>query len=152
MADNKFHTAQILNNLNKVKKTLPVVLANQAQNFFVDSFKKEGFQTGSGVLKWKMVKRRIPGTYEYKYPKKKQLSRRSSPILVRTGKLRRAVGNSIRSATFDRVELTVGVPYASYHNEGTDDIPKRQFVGDSKALRVMQVKTLNQTIDGIWRV
>lgn len=151
MADNKFHTAQILNNLNKVKKTLPVVLANQAQNFFVDSFKNQGW-TDVSKQNWKEVNRRIPGTKEYKYPKTKGLSRRTKPILTASGKLRRAVGSSIRSATFERIALIVPLNYASYHNEGTDDIAKRQFMGDSKALREMQIKTLNQTIDGIWRV
>jgi hypothetical protein len=42
------------------------------------------------------------------------------------------------------------VPYAEYHNEGTDKLPKREFMGDSKTLRDMQLKKLQQMSDKIW--
>lgn len=148
---NKFRTDTILKNINLIKSTAPRVLANQAQNFFSDSFKKSAWNDFNTV-KWEEVKRRTPGTFEYKYPKKKGLSRRSSPILVRTGKLRRAVGNSIRTVTFEKIELIVPLVYADVHNTGTNKIPKRQFMGDSKTLRAMQLKSIYQQFNKVWQV
>lgn len=150
MAKSKFEFGKVINNFDQVKRTLPPVLANQAQNFFVEGFRKQGF-TDRSFKQWEQVKRRIPGTFEYKYPKKKQLSRRTSPILVRTGKLKRAVANSIRSQTFDRVQLIVSVPYAEYHNEGTDKIPQRRIMGDSFVLRSMQVKKITTFVGQIFK-
>lgn len=146
MADNQFGTGKILQNITQMKRELPPILANQARNFFLDSFDKQGWQDGT-QQNWKEVQRRIPGTPEYKYPKKKQLSRRDSPILVRTGKLRRAVRNSIRTQTFEKVELIVPLKYADVHNSGDANHAKRQFMGDSKTLRDKQKKTISNRID-----
>lgn len=143
MADNKFGTGKIIDNISKLKRELPILLANQAQRYFTNTFKEQGFD-GSG---WQEVKRRQPGTLEYKYPKNKGLSRRTTPILVRTGKLRRAVSDSIRNATFESVKLVTAIPYASYHNEGTDKIPKRKFMGDSQKLRRKQIELIKKNID-----
>jgi len=110
MADNKFGFGRVLRNVEALKKTLPVVLANQAQNFFVDSFKKAGWDDGT-VTKWPA--RSIEN--------KKNKGR---ALLVKSGKLRRAVGNSIRLKTFDKVLLTVPLPYAAVHNDGYNGIVK----------------------------
>ena len=147
---NQFKFDQAINNFGSLKQTLPPLLANQAQNFFVDSFKKQAWRDAS-TEPWQNVKRRIPGTYEYKYPKKKGLSRRTSPILVRTGALRRAVGSSIREQRFERVKLVVALPYADVHNSGTKDIPKRKFMGDSITLRRLQTEIINKEIQKIWQ-
>jgi len=136
--DNKFGTGAMMQNLEKLKRELPVLLANQAQRHFTANFKAQGFEGDH----WKEVKRRIEGTPEYKYPKTKGLSRRTSPILVRTGKLRRAVSESIRSKTFTSIKLVAALPYANYQNEGTDTIPKRQFMGDSPQLRKLQTELI----------
>lgn len=153
---NKFGIDTILKNVDKIKKTVPPLLANQARNFFLDSFKKESW-TDSGTQKWKEVQRRIEGTNEYKYPKKKQLSRRSSPILVRTGKLRRAVRNSIRQQRFERIELVVPFVYAAVHNDGLTmkngkKMPQRKFMGHSKVLEDKQIKLTYREFDKVWNV
>lgn len=161
--DNKFGTDKILQNIQQLKNTLPVELANQAQNFFMASWKKQGFDDG-GVQSWPVPKRRIEGTEEYKYPKSKGLGRRTRATLVQSGALRRAVGMSIRSTTFEKVQLIVGdmqpsgsgvkgkFDYARYQNEGTDKIPKRKFMGDSATLRQMQIKKISSSIDKVWLV
>ena len=141
--DNKFGTGKIIQNFSLLKRELPILLANQAQRYFVATFKEQGFDGTN----WKEVKRREPETTEYKYPKTKGLSRRTSPILVRTGKLRRAVNDSIRSATFESIKFITAVPYASYQNSGTDNIPKRKFMGDSKILRRKQTELITKNID-----
>lgn len=144
---NQFGTDKVLKNLELLRKDLPVKLANQAQNFFTGSWRLQGFENQA----WQIPKRRIDDTPEYKYPKKKGLGRRTRATLVQSGRLRRAVSNSIRQATFDKVKLIVAVPYANYHNEGTDKLPKRQFMGDSPTLRTKQVNTIKRAIDEIWK-
>ena len=151
MADNKFHTGKILENITKMKADAPVKLANMTQRFFGASFTDQGWAGENGLNKWKEVKRRQEGTPEYKYPKTKQLSRRTSPILVRTGKLRRAVSNSIRLATFEKIRLVVPLEYAKYQNDGTSKIAKRKFMGDGAALRKKQKDLLIKEIEKIWQ-
>ena len=104
MADTQFGFQRILNNVEKLKRSLPIKLANSTQNFFVDSWRKQGWDDG-GLKAWKP---RMKET-------KKTMGR---AILVRSGKLRRAVGQSIRSATFDKIQLVVALPYAKVHNDG----------------------------------
>lgn len=147
---NKFNFDRVKRNLDRVKKQVPTILANQAQNFFVESWKKQGWDD-NGVKQWAVPKRRVPGTPEYEYPKKRGLSRRVKPTLVKTGRLRRAVSHSIRQKTFNTIKLAVDVPYAQYHNEGTNRLPKRQFMGDSRTLRKMQLLTIYKEIDFIWQ-
>lgn len=148
MSDN-FHFDRLKRNLLQMKHELPIILANQAQNFFVGSFTKQAWD-GIG---WKEVKRREPGTPEYKYPKFKGLSRRTSPILVRTGRLRRAVSNSIRSATFQNVRLVVDLPYAAAQNDGDPDInlPRRHYMGNSPILVQQQKEKIKSYINKAWQ-
>ena len=152
MADNKFHTGKILENIKKMKADVPTKLANMTQRFFLESFTNQGWSGDGGLNKWKEVKRRQPGTPEYKYPKTKQLSRRTSPILVRTGKLRRAVSNSIRLATFEKIRLIVPLDYAKYQNDGTNHIAKRKFMGDGPELRKRQRALILNEMGKIWQV
>lgn len=144
----KFKLDKVIKNLEATKRDLPIKLANQAVNHFSDNFQKQGFET----QRWKEVKRRIPDTPEYKYPKRKGLSRRTKPILVNTGRLRRAVAASKKLSTFNLIKLVVDLPYAIYHNEGTDNTPQRKFIGDSAALRRKQINLIDKEIDRIWQV
>jgi phage gpG-like protein len=136
----KFKFDRVIKNMEAVKREAPQILANQAQTFFADTFNKQGFTDGS-LQKWK----------ERKNDTKKRDSGRA--ILVKSGNLRKAVANSIRSATFDNIRLVVDgkFSYGKYHNEGTDKLPKREFMGDSKTLRKMQKGKLKKMIDKIWR-
>lgn len=143
----KFNFQKIQAVWPKVQRELPILIANQAQNYFLDSFKEQGWE-GEG---WKEVNRRIPGTKEYKYPSPPKASAHISPILVRTGKLRRAVGESIREATWDRVRLVVDLPYAARHNDGLDGMPKRHYMGDSAKLQLKQKELITNYIDKVWR-
>lgn len=146
MADNPFHTGEILKQMERVKHELPILLANQAQRHFTESFSQGGYEGKP----WKEVQRRIQGTSEYKYPMNKGLSRRTSPILVRTGKLRRMVSNSIRTKTFELIRLVAALPYASYQNEGTDDIEARPYMRDSPGLRKIQNELITKTFGKVF--
>jgi hypothetical protein len=146
MANSKFNFDQVIKLFEEeVKRALPVKLANQAQNFFAQSFRNQGF-TDSSLQPWETPKRRIEGTPEWKYPKKKGLVRRTKATLVKSGRLRRAVQDCIKEVTFGRIRLLIDVPYAKYHNEGTDKLPKRKFIGDSTTLRTMQKKLIADAI------
>lgn len=160
MLDTKFGFAQVKQNIAAMKIDLPKVLANQAQNFFAASWKNQGWE---GVA-WKEVKRRIPGTTEYKYPKKYGTGRRTAAILVSSGKkkgmsggtLRRAVSNSIRTQTFDSIKLVVDLPYAAIHNDGSPmahggNMPKRTFMKQSPTLKIKQVAIIKEFTDKVWK-
>lgn len=101
---NKFGFDKVLNNMDRLKKNLPVQLANQAKNFFVDSWKKEGWDDGT-LKKW---------------PARSVTNKKNKgrALLVKSGALRRAAGQSIRSQTFNLIKLTVALPYAAVHNDG----------------------------------
>lgn len=146
---NKFRFDIKLSNVAKLKDTLPQLLANQAQNFFVDSFRKQGWEDRT-LKKWPEVQRRIPGTNAYKYPKRRGLSRRRKPIEVMTGKYRRAVGNSAKRISFKSITFVVPLKYASTQNEGNKrmNIPERRAVGDSWKLRQMQRELIKKKTGG----
>jgi phage gpG-like protein len=169
----KFNFDVILKRMERMKSDLPVRLANQAQNFFVASFDKQGWDNGS-VTPWA--------------PRKGKVT--NKPILVKTGALRRAVSTSIRNATFESVKLVIALPYAAIQNYGgtinkgsreavlhfnkqgkfakakfnknyshsgnvtigahTIGIPARQFVGDSATLRVQQKTKIISEINKAW--
>ena len=142
----KFDFLSILQKVEQTKKELPKKLANVTQNYFVLSFRKQGFDGG----KWQEVKRRIPGTPEFKYPKTKGLSRRTKPILIESGELRRRVANSILLATWPTVKLMVDLPQAAAINEGLGNMPKRQFIGQSNELTEKQIRLVEGYFDKIW--
>jgi len=152
---NKLNFDKITAQIPQVERELLVSLGNQAQNYFVSSWRKQGF----GDDKWKEVQRREQGTKAYKYPKTKGLQRRTSPILVgagyktRGGTLRRAVSNMMRTAEIGkgRLRMVVDVPYAGYLNEGTDKMVKRQFVGQNRELTEMQEKKIKQIYDKMFK-
>lgn len=155
----KFNLNEVKTRLERTKRELPVALAKQAEGYFVGSFKK-------GALaeeKWEEVQRRIPGTNAYKYPKRTGLSRRTSPILVRTGNLRRKTSNSIRDARWGMVRLVVDLPYAQIHNEGgeitrrtkngtyTINIPARPYMKHTEDLGRKQKTLINTKMTEIWK-
>lgn len=142
----KFGFDRVLKNLQQVKRELPILLANQAERYFTDSFQKQGFNG----RKWMEVQRRTPNTRAYMYPKTKGLSRRKKPILIGTGRLRRAVANSKKIATFNKIVLEVNLPYAANHNEG-DTVPQRQYMGQTNELTMKQNKLITATVDRIWK-
>lgn len=125
---NKFKFDVVLTNFKRGENDLAKLIANANKNYYVASFTKQSYNGKP----WKEVQRRIKGTQPYKYPKKRGLSRRTKPILIGKGVLRRAVSNSIKSATFKRIEWNVPLPYAEVHNDGLNGMPKRRFMGWNK--------------------
>jgi hypothetical protein len=143
----RFGLGRIRRNIEQTKRRLPILLAKQAEEHFVDSFDKSSWEGKT----WKVPQRRIPGTRAYKYPLNRGLSRRTKPTLTLTGKLRRATANSIRDARWQLIRLRVDLPYASIHNDGEGNMPKRKYMGDGPSLRRKQKTLINKTIGEIWR-
>lgn len=143
MANDHMSFENLKNQIFAMKRTIPVLLANQAMNYFLSSFDKQGWNGES----WQEVKRRIEGTPEYKYPLHSDLGRRTRAILIGKGstRLRRAVNNSVKIAEFPTVLLEVDLPYARVHNEGNParGIPKRQYMGQTAELTKMQIELIN---------
>jgi phage gpG-like protein len=105
-----------------------------------DAFKKQGW-TDTTFQRWKSRKRssRTGGYIQDQF----------RPILIKTGKLR----NSIKILFRGKLGFTFGtnVPYASYHNEGTSKLPKRQFIGISNRLRDLLITKLENKIKNIFK-
>lgn len=145
----QFNFHKVLLHLDQVKKELPPILANQAQRFFANTWQTNGLNGSWEGKEWETPKRRIEGTPEYKYPKRGL--QRTRATLVKSGALRRAVAQSVRLVSFEKIELVVGIPYAAYHNEGTDKIPQRQFMGHGPTLEKKQIEKIEQYINKIWQ-
>jgi len=87
----------------RFKSRIPTIAGTTAKNFFVDSWKLQGFDDGKQIRKWK--------------PRSSRSPRNSGrAILVDSGRLRR----SIRILKKSSASVTVGttVPYGAAHNFG----------------------------------
>ena len=143
----KFNFDRVLRNIEQMKQELPKELANDTQKFFNDAFKNQAWDGQT----WQTPQRRIIGTNSYKYPKKKDLGRRTRATLVRTGRLRRTVATSLKEARFERIKFVVDLPYAAVHNNGEGKMPQRKFIGDSATLRKLQRAKIKKVINKIWQ-
>jgi phage gpG-like protein len=123
--------------MSRTNTRIPRILANEALLFFKDSFKNEAFSDKSvGSDPWAARKQKT---------KQDKATGRRRAILVQSGALRRSL--RVVSARWNRIEVgSVGVKYAQYHNQGTDNHPKRQFVGKSKTLNRRLKAKLNREI------
>jgi hypothetical protein len=156
----KFNFEQVKIKIRESEREALVLLSNQAQNYFLDSFAKQGWDG----QQWQEVKRRQPGTPEYKYPAKKGLQRRTNPILTgsgyktRGGTLRRAVSNMARTSEISpsagggvsNLRMIVDLPYAEILNEGGKNMPKREYVGQTTELTRMQHDKIEQIFKKVW--
>lgn len=113
--------------LEKVKTTLPTILANESVNFFKQSFRKQGWED-EGVQPWK--------------PRKStDKKNKGKAILVQSGDLRNSI--TIESANWGKIRIVSQLPYSAIHNEGLNGkawgkhpfkMPKRKFMGRSRKL------------------
>ena len=151
----RFNFQRVIANMDRAKTTLPKVLANETKNYFiVENFNKQQWDGKP----WEEVERRKEGTKAYKYATP---SNRTRQILIGSGSgiLRRAVINSLQKATFELIHFEVkDVVYAKVHNEGLRagrglgfQMPKRQFMGQTRKLGEIQRRVIDKTIDKIWQ-
>lgn len=125
--------------LKQLKNTLPILVANEAKNFFQASFRNQGF-TDTGLQKWQR--------------RKSIRNDKGRAILVDTGDLRNSI--RVRIATFNKIVITSDLPYSAVHNYGKRSgrgkgftMPKRQFMGKSKKLDTIIVKLIKKQINKV---
>jgi len=114
-------------------------LAMVAKNYFVGSWKRQGFD-GTSWAKRKTETKKTQG----------------KAILVRTGTLRKAVNNSLKTVTDKKVVFEVNMPkgeqYPKYLNEGTGKMPARPFMGYSKELNIQLMQKFEILSEKIWQM
>jgi phage gpG-like protein len=131
---NKFNFDKVAQRMRNIDLSLD--LANTAKTEFMSNFKNQGVDG----QKWK--------------PRKNNKDAGRN-LLVKTGRLRRDVSNSVSAGHKNSnlsYTLIVNNPYASYNNEGTNKMPKRQFVGMTKTLNDKLLKKISQRLNKIWEV
>lgn len=148
----KFNFKRVLYGLEAAKKSAAKDMINAVVKNSLDAFKQQGYNGQP----WREVQRRIPGYPAYEYPKTKDLSRRTKPILIMTGRLRRAVANLAHSSRISyskydfKVRMMIDeskVPYAGYINNGTENMVARPFMGNTVALRRILKDTLTKNLN-----
>jgi len=124
------------------KINAPKAVANNSKNWFLEGFRKGGGQTDDSKTGWE--------------PRKSNAKRNTGRnILVDTGALRRSI--QVISQTWSRIEIgTQRIMYADRHNEGLTDnrgreMPKREFIGNSKEMNSSNEKLLSKMIRGIFK-
>lgn len=128
--------------LKSLQRSLPVLVANEAKNFFQDSFRNQGF-TDSGLKKWKKRKGNTdPG--------------RGVLIGKGTGTLRNSI--RVKTATMKKILITSDLKYSAVHNYGLKTgrgkgftMTKRQFMGKSKKLDGIIVKLIKKKVNEIMK-
>jgi len=114
--------------------TLPLKLGNIGKRHFVKGFRIGGFQTDDSRNGWKSRKRNTRRN-------------RGRAILVDTGALRRSI--KITRANRRMVAIGTNLKYAEFNNDGTDKLPQREFLGDSKVLEKKLKRKIEREINKI---
>ena len=111
------------------KVALERMANNSVQYFKVDTFDKSAFDG----KKWKDRKDNDS----------------SRKLLVKTGRMRQDIRITERGINHRRIGTSV--PYAKYHNEGTDRLPQRKFIGNSKWLYRRNAVELLRAVKSVFR-
>ncbi len=118
-----------------MKRSLPIKIGNLAKNHFVASFRNQGF-TDRALNPWAVRKNSN---------RSDRRTTRKRAILVKTGHLRRSI--KVQKARFSSIEIGYrGVPYGVYHNQGSGNLPQRQFMGKSYVLNQKIRRTIKKHI------
>lgn len=119
----KFDFDKVLREFQKKRSQLPRMIAKEAVNFSNDAFRRGGW-TDDTFDPW--VARKRPN-------KADRATGRRRALLVDSGNLRRSIRAS--KTSFNEIRIgAYGIAYATYHNQGTDKMAKRKFLGKSAVL------------------
>ena len=125
--------------LKGLKNTLPILIGNEAKNFFQGSFRNQGF-TDDDLQKWQR--------------RKSRRNDKGRAILVDTGDLRNSI--RVRIATFNKIVITSDLPYSAVHNYGKRagrgkgfKMLQRQFMGKSVKLNGIIEKLIKKQINKV---
>ena len=118
---------QILTAVKHRVTDLRPAFRNIADNF--NQVEKEAFEQGGRKRKWRALSPAYAAWKAKKYP--------GRPILVRTGDLRDSLAgqtsNSVRKIKRKEMEMGTKLDYASYHDTGTSNMPKRPPIDPKKS-------------------
>ena len=132
---NKFNLKQAEQKARKALEAAIVDVGNTAKVFFVESFRKQGFDDKS-VQKWK--------------PRKVADKRAGRAILVKTGDLRRSIIRNPANRAALSIKISTDLVYAARHNNGLKGMPKRQFMGDSYNLNEKVKAVIVKRLDKVF--
>ncbi len=113
--------------INGIKKSLPMKLANITKNHFVEGFRKGGGQTNKSRSGWKKL--------ADKTSKYKRKDNKPDSILIDSSALMKDIDK--RKVTFSTIIVgtsSLTDNYADIHNEGLGKTPQREFIGNSNLL------------------
>jgi phage gpG-like protein len=142
---NKFNLKNIDKKARKALEAAIVDVGNTARVFFIDNFRKQGFDD-KNVQKWK--------------PRKVADKRAGRATLVKTGDLRRSIIRNPANRAALTVKISTDLDYAKIHNEGLMGkawgkhpfkMPKRQFMGDSYNLNEKVKAVIVKRLDKVFK-
>lgn len=140
--ENRLNVAKMMLEYRKVRESIPRRVGAEGVRFFKQSFKWQGFKQSLALTRWQN--------------RKGGKRNKGRALLIDTGRLRRSI--RVTGSGADYVRVGTDVPYARIHNEGGRitgtasvrphkrkgrpvkghtrnvnlNIPKRQFMGNSK--------------------
>jgi phage gpG-like protein len=133
---NKFNFKGIEKKARTTLENAMVEIGNSAKSFFVENFRKQGFDD-KNVERWQ--------------PRKKADKRAGRAILVKTGDLRRSIIRNPANRAALSVKISTDLVYAARHNNGLKGMPKRQFMGDSYNLNERIKKIIVKRLDNTFK-
>ena len=110
--------AALKKSLPQLRKDCKIVLKVEAENFVLQNFQSTKFQS-SNPQKW---------------PRRQREPTPQRALLVKSGDMKRAATTA--KINPKGIIFNIPLPYASYHNEGTDRIPQRKWIGESDMLDI----------------
>lgn len=147
---NKFNMKGMEQKARKALENAVVEVGNTAKNFFVENFRKQGFDDKT-VQRWKPRKRTT-----YRTKSGRIVNDTTRAILVKTGDLRRSIIRVPNRAAMS-VKIQTDLPYAKVHNDGLRAgrgkgfiMPKRQFIGDSYNLNEKVKAVIVKRLDKVF--
>ena len=150
---NKFNLKQAEQKARKALEAAIVDVGNTAKVFFVESFRKQGFDD-KNVQKWKPRKRTT-----YKTKSGKVVDDTTRAILVKEGDLRRSIIRNPANRAALSIKISTNLDYAKIHNDGLMGkafgkhpfkMPKRQFMGDSYNLNEKVKAVIVKRLDKVF--
>lgn len=150
------------NTANFIQRDLPKIVEVEGLKHIKESFRNEGF-TNRGLDKWKERKTKDDSGRDTTRYRTDRVGRKGSlnrygrkiqgrPILTGYATGGNKLRNSWRAKTNrHRVVFYTYKPYAKRHNEGTDGMPKRQFVGPSKKMDDKIERKVNQSMNRLFQ-
>lgn len=118
----------------KFQNDIPIILANNTQNHFLEGFRIGGKKTDASKGGWA--------------PRKSDDSRKGRNILINKGDLRA----DIKRREVNKKRVVVGtrnISYAARHNEGLKGMAQREFIGPSKELEADNTKLIERELKKI---